>query len=442
MQFNSINFLFCFLPLFLAVYYLFPAAWRNALLVIGSLIFYFFAGSNKLLVMCLLVGTTLFTYLVGLGLRDKRKGLLIFGLAMLLALLTFLKLYDGGKYLPAGLSFYLFQQAAYLIDAYNRNLEPETSLIRYSTQIMMFPKVLMGPLMDTNDLLRQVRQPEYAISNFHTGLQEIILGLSLKVLIADRVGGLFAQAGTIGYESISTPFAWLALVSYAMRLYFDFWGYSVMARGIGHMLGFHLPVNFLDPYASRSVGEFWRRWHATLGTWFRKYLYFPLGGNRKGTFRTLFNLLVVWLFTGAWHGVGGNYLLWAMILFFFVINERLWLGKLLKAMGPVSHVYTVLVILLSWVPFAIGNWDSMVIFFQKLFGVGLPALSPTDYVVWLQDYQWLLLAGVICATPLPRMLWNKIKDQAWVDVLLFAAFWVSVYFICTSAQDPFMYFQY
>ena len=442
MQFNSTIFLFCFLPLFLAVYYLFPAAWRNTWLVAGSLAFYFCAGSNKVLVMGLLVGTTLFTYWIGRSLTHKRKGLLVFGLGALLILLAVLKLYDGGKYLPAGLSFYLFQQAAYLIDVYRRNLEPEVRLIPFSAQMMMFPKVLMGPLMDPADLRRQVRRPDYSVNNFHAGLQELILGLSLKVLLADRVGGLFAQAGTIGYESISTPFAWMALVSYAMRLYFDFWGYSIMARGIGHMLGLHLPENFLDPYASRSVSEFWRRWHATLGTWFRKYLYIPLDGNRKGSVRTLFNLLVVWLFTGAWHGVGGNYLLWAMILFFFVLNERLWLGKVLKAMGPAAHAYTVLAILLSWVPFAIGDWNSMVIFLQKLFGVGLPALSPTDYVVWLEDYQWLLLAGAVCATPLPRNVWNKVKDNALIDVLLFVVFWVCVYFVCTSAQDPFMYFQY
>ena len=442
MQFNSIAFLFCFLPLFLAVYYLFPGPWRTGLLMAASLVFYYFAGSNKLLVMGLLIGTTLFTYCIGRALWRKRTGLLVFALSVLLILLTVLKLYDGGKNLPAGLSFYLFQQAAYLISAYRRELRPEQSLISYSAQIMMFPKLLMGPLMDPADLGRQMRRPDYSAENFHAGLQEIILGLGLKVLIADRVGGLWAQAGTIGYESISTPFAWLALASYAMRLYFDFWGYSVMARGIGHMLGFHLPENFLDPYASRSVSEFWRRWHATLGTWFRKYLYIPLGGNRKGFLRTLWNLLVVWLFTGLWHGVGGNYLLWAVLLFFIVVNERLWLGKLLKAAGPLSHVYTVLAILLSWVPFAIGDWDSMVIFFRKLFGTGLPALSATDYVVWLQEYQWLLLAGVVLATPLPRMLWNKIKNHALTDVLLFALFWVAVYFVSTSAQDPFMYFQY
>lgn len=442
MQFNSVLFLFCFFPLFLAVYYLFPRSWRNGLLVLGSLVFYYYAGSNKFLVLGLLIGTTLFTWLVGRGLWRKRPLLLAFGLCVLLGLLAALKYYDGGRYLVAGLSFYLFQQAAYLIDAYRRAVEPEGNLIRYSAQIMMFPKVLMGPLTDPADIQRQVRCPEFSFENFHRGLQELVLGLCLKVLLSDRIGGLWAQAGTIGYENLSTPFAWIALVSFAMRLYFDFWGYSVMARGIGHMLGFHLPENFLDPYASGSVSEFWRRWHATLGTWFRKYLYIPLGGNRKGTMRTLLNLLVVWLFTGLWHGTGGNYILWAMILFFFVMNERLWLRHVLEAVGPVRYLYTVLVILLSWVPFAIGDWGSMVIFFQKLFGTGLPALNPADYIPWLRDYLWLLLAGVVCATPVPRYVWNKIRGSALTDVLIFALFWVVVYFICTSAQDPFMYFQY
>lgn len=442
MQYNSVLFLFCFFPLFLAVYYIFPVSWRNGLLVLGSLLFYFHAGSNKLLIMGLLIGTTLFTYLIGRSLWRKRPGLLAFGLGTLLALLLVLKIYDDGRFLPAGLSFFLFQQAAYLIGAYSRQVEPEKDLVRYSTQIMMFPKVLMGPLMDPADLQRQTEHPDFSFENFHRGLQELILGLGLKVLLADRIGGLWAQAGVIGYESLSTPFAWLSLIAYAMRLYFDFWGYSVMACGVGRMLGFCLPENFIDPYASRSVSEFWRRWHATLGIWFRNYLYIPLGGNRKGLLRTMLNLLAVWLFTGLWHGMGGNYLLWAMILFFFVVNERLWLRRVLDAVGPLSHLYTVFVILISWVPFAIGDWGSMVIFVEKLFGVGLPALNAADYVVWLQEYQWLLLAGVVFATPLPRYLWNKIKDHALTDVLLFALFWVTVFFICTSAQDPFMYFRY
>lgn len=442
MQFNSVTFLFYFIPLFLAIYYVFPSQFRNGILVIGSICFYYYAGTNKPLILSLLLGTTLFTYLIGRCLWRKRPFLFGFALTVILGILVFFKLYDGGKYLPAGLSFYLFQQAAYLIDTYRSELRPERNLIRYSVQVMMFPKVLMGPLMTPLELKRQVKHTNYTVERFHKGLQELILGLGLKVLLADRIGGLWAQAAVIGYESISTPFAWMSLAAFAMRLYFDFWGYSVMARGLGYMLGFELPENFLDPYASSSVSEFWRRWHAGLGLWFRRYLYIPLGGNRKGLLRTVFNLLVVWLFTGFWHGVGGNYLVWAMFLFFVILNERLWLRYILKDAGPFAHIYTVVVILISWVPFAIGDWNDMVIYLQKLLGEGLEAINRYDYLTWFEQYRWLLCAGILFATPLPKKIWRSIRGHWLADVFLFVLFWICVYFVCTSAQDPFMYFQY
>jgi alginate O-acetyltransferase complex protein AlgI len=208
------------------------------------------------------------------------------------------------------------------------------------------------------------------------------------------------------------------------------------------MLGFRLPENFRDPYASKSVGEFWRRWHASLGAWFRVNIYFPLGGNRKGNVRTIFNLFVVWLFTGIWHGIGGNYLVWAMFLLLLIINERLWLGKLLKKSHVICHVYTVFAILVSWLPFAVGDWNQMLMFAGRLFGFAGETLNPNDFMIWGKEYLWLLVGGVICATPLPRAVWNKVKDHTLTNIVLFALFWIVVYFIVTSAQDPFMYFQY
>lgn len=443
MQFNSIAFMFCFLPLFLAVYYFFPQRKRAALLVAGSLIFYFQAGTDPYLTVLLLLVTMLYTHLIArLMERRWRTAMLAAGLGALALELIFFKLYSGGKYLPTGMSFYIFQMAAYLVDVYRGRIEADQNLTCYAAQTMMFPKLLMGPLMDPAALQSQVRKPDNSWENFHSGLQKLILGLALKVVLANRVGGLWSQAATIGYESISTPFAWLSLLAYAMKLYYDFWSYSMMAQGIGLMLGFHLPDNFLDPYTSRSVSEFWRRWHASLGAWFREYLYIPLGGNRKGTLRTVLNLAVVWLFTGLWHGVGGNYLLWALILFFFVINERFWLRRYLDQQPVLAHIYTVIAILISWIPFAIGDWSQMTIFVSKIFACGSPALNPTDFVVWGKEYLWLLIAGVFFATTAPRKLWSKIKDHPATDVFLFALFWVAVYYIATSAQDPFMYFQY
>ena len=443
MQFNSIDFLFYFLPIFLMVYYILPDRLRNFVLIIGSLAFYAQAGSNKPLIMGLLIGSTLVTFFIAWLLEKVRSGwLLAFSLCAMAGVLMFFKLYNEGRLLPAGLSFYLFQLAAYLICVYRQQIHADRNILAFGAQTVMFPKLLSGPLMEPASLQEQVKKPNISMHNIHDGLQQLILGLGLKVLLANRLGSLWAQSSVVGYESISTPFAWMSLVAYAMQLYFDFWGYSLMAMGIGQMLGFKLPENFRDPYASRSVGEFWRRWHASLGAWFRVNIYFPMGGSRKGNLRTVFNLLVVWAFTGIWHGIGGNYLIWAAFLVFLIINERFWLAKLLKKTYVLCHVYTVLAILLSWLPFAVGDWDQMVMYLGRLFGTAGQTLNPNDYIIWGQEYLKLLIAGVICATPLPRMVWNKIKNSFVADILMFALFWVVVYFIVTSAQDPFMYFQY
>lgn len=443
MQFNSTDFLFFFFPIFLFIYYISPVRWRNTILIFGSLAFYSQAGSNKPLILGLLIGITLVTFAIARLLEMRRSGWILgIALGAMAALLMFFKLYNEGRLLPAGLSFYLFQLAAYLVCVYRRQIQADRNILAFGAQTMMFPKLLSGPLMEPASLQEQVKKPIISLQNVHDGLQLLILGLGLKVLLANRLGSLWAQSGVVGYESISTPFAWMSLVAYAMQLYFDFWGYSLMAMGIGRMLGFNLPENFLDPYASRSVGEFWRRWHATLGAWFRANIYFPMGGSRKGNLRTTLNLLVVWTFTGVWHGIGGNYLLWAAFLVFWIINERFWLGKLLKKTHVLCHVYTVLAILLSWLPFAIGDWNQMVMYAGRLFGTAGQTLNPNDYIIWGQEYLKLLIAGVIFATPLPRMIWNKIKNSFVTDILLFALFWVVVYFIVTSAQDPFMYFQY
>ena len=443
MQFNSIEFIFLFLPLFLAVYYLVPSRGRNAMLLLGSLLFYGFSGGGNYWWVAVLAACTLAVYLLGRGLgKPGRKWLLGISLTGLAAVLILFKLFRGGRYLPAGMSFYLFQMAAYLIDVFRQKNMPERNIVRFGTQMALFPKLLSGPLMDPNRLQNQAESREYRYSEFHRGLQELILGLALKVLLANRVGGLWSLAGNGGYGTLSTPAAWMALTAYTMQLYFDFYGYSLMAMGIGRMLGFDLPRNFDDPYASKTVSEFYRRWHVTLGAWFREYVYFPLGGSRCGKVRTVLNLAVVWLFTGLWHGVGGNYLLWAGFLFLLIVCEHLWYGKFLKGTRVLGHVYTVFVILLSWVPFAVGDFSQMLVFLGRLFGRGGSVLNPQDYIMWAMEYWKLLLAGLILATPWPRRLWEKLRQSTLADAALLAVFWLVVYYISTAAQDPFLYFQY
>ena len=455
MQFNSLEFLFLFLPIFMAVYCLVPVKARSASLVLGSLLYYAFASNGNYWWVTILFVIAVLAYFAGLSLASSgSQGLLITYLVSLAGILVFFKLFRGGRYLPSGMSFYLFQIAAYLCDVYqpsytpkytratNRNCAPERNFLSFAGQIFMFPKLLSGPLMNPAGLQAQQRDADVNGKNIRDGLQLLILGLGFKVLLANRMGGLWAEAGIAGYDSISVPFAWLALTAYAMQLYFDFYGYSLMAMGLGKMLGYDLPRNFDSPYASKTVSEFYRRWHITLGNWFRDYLYIPLGGNRNGTMATIFNLAVVWLFTGLWHGVGGNYLLWAGFLFLLIVNERLWFGKLMKKSHVFCHLYVVFVILLSWIPFAIGDSSEMISFVGRLFGVTGITVNSRDFVYSMTDYLPMLVAGVLFATPYPRKLWERIRHTFVSDLLILGLFWAVVYFISTAAQDPFMYFQY
>ncbi len=443
MQFNSVGFLFCFLPLFLIFYYCVKEKLQTPILILGSLLFYGLSAGGHYWWVLLLVVITGSSYFVQRGLeKPKSTAVFVLWMVFLSGILIFLKVFQGGKHLPAGVSFYLFQIAAVLADVYRRKIPSYESASLFFRDITMFPKLLSGPLMDPGKLRSMPNATQPIARNIHDGLQTLILGLALKVILANNLGGLWAQPAVTGYQYISTPAAWIAIVSFAMQLYLDFFGYSLMAIGIGRMLGFELPPNFLEPYAARSVSDFYRRWHATLGAWFKQYVYIPLGGNRKGLLRTLLNMAVVWLFTGLWHGVGGNYLLWAGFLCFLIINERLWLGKLLEKSKVFSHFYVVIMILLSWIPFAIGDWDTMVLFIGRLFGqMGTPT-DPTDYLQWLDMYRWLLPVSLLAMTPLPGMLWKKIRHTLWADLIVFVLFWVVVYYLATTAQNPFLYFQY
>ncbi len=441
MQFTSISFLFHYLPIFLVLYYIADVRFKNAVLLIGSIVYYGLAVEWAVMPMAVLILITLLTYVAGLAIERKPlRWLFPLMIVTLACVMIFFKCVDGGKLFPVGMSFYLFQVTAYLVCIYQGKLNAEKNIIRYGAQVMMFPKVTSGPLCDPVQLQEQTKDRSVTAKDFHKGLQLLILGMAMKVLIANRVGSLWNQASVIGYDSLSAPFAWLSLTGYAMKLYLDFFGYSVMAMGLGRMMGFHLPKNFDDPYTAKSISDFYRRWHASLGLWFRNNVYIPMGGNRKGTLRTILNLLVVWTFTGLWHGVGGNYLLWAGILAFFIIIERLFLRKFLDKSRVLCHIYTVFVIMVSWVPFAIGDWNLMLIFLGRMFGIGSAAGMTGDFTYWLKDYAELLIPGVLIMTGIPGKIWYWIENSWLADVICFILFWFCVYFIATAAQDPFAYF--
>ena len=441
MQFHTINFLFLFLPAFMVIYHLIPTSWKNMLIITGSLLFYFLGCGGNYWWLQVILAMTVLVFYTGQRITG-RSWLLGVSLGTMAALLTFFKLFDGGRHLPGGMSFYLFQMAAYLIDVFRGSVEPERSLTAYSAATLMFPKLLSGPIVRPVQMIQWQIGPRRVRAERYRGLEQLILGLSMKVLLADPLGGLWAKVTVVGFESVSTLLLWMALVSYALRLYLDFWGYSLMAMGLGRMLGYRLPENFRDPYGARSVSDFYRRWHITLGAWFREYVYFPLGGSRKGKGRTVINLTIVWLLTGLWHGTGANYLVWAATLVFFIIQEKLWLDPFLEKHRILAHIYVVTVILLSWVPFAAGGWVQMGTCFGRLFALTGQALNRGDVLAWGGEYLPYLIPGILLTTPFPGKLWSGIRSSRFADCILLVLFWFSVYVIASGAQSSFLYFQY
>lgn len=442
MQFNSIQFIFYFLPVFLAVYYILPANFGTTVLAAGSFLFYGFAVGWDPLALGVLFAAFFTAFFGGMAAESEKRRWVFWPAVFCLGMsLVFFKLFLWGILLPVGMSFYVFQLIAYLADVYRGKIRAERDVIDFFAEVFLFPKLLSGPIASSRDLQKYARRPHRKLFTFHMGLQEFILGLGLKVVLANRLGGVWAQGSTVGFEQVSTPYAWLAAVTFSMRLYFDFYGYSLMAVGLGHMVGWNLPMNFLEPYSAKTVSDFYRRWHATLGRWFRDYIYIPLGGSRRGTARTLLNLAVVWALTGFWHGVGGGYMMWAGILFALIAAERLFLKKPLEKSRVVCHIYLILAIVLSWVPFAAGSAGEAVTVFSRLFAVGGVGMT-ADFLDCLPKYAWLLAGGVFFATPLPRKLWGKLQKTALADVFLFFLFWACLYLVATARQDPFIYFDF
>lgn len=452
--FNSFSFLLVFLPAFLAVYYIVPQALRNGVLALGSFVFYCVGAWSQpwslgLPILYILLSYPVQRYLYRPALRYvyklRAKLLLSLSLAALFGGLLAAKLLSGSGSvaMPLALSFYTFQIAACLIDAY-RGRAVQENLISYAGEILMFPKLLSGPLMSPVSLTRQTNRRSYSLERLDLGLREFIGGLSLKVLLADQIGGLWRQVQTIGAASVSTALAWVGLIACGLQLYFDFWGYSVMARGLGMMLGFRLPINFDQPYSSKSVSEFWRRWHITLGAWFREYVYIPLGGSRKGAARTAVNLLVVWVFTGLWHGVTLNYLLWGLFLFFLIVNEKLWLGRLLGKGRILPHLYLLLTIFLSWLIFSLPDLSVLGVYLRRLFPFagGAAGLNPGDVLIYLRQYGAAFGLGLLFATPWPARLWTRIRRTPFGTALCVLLFWACFYCVSVATSDPFLYFSF
>ena len=471
MVFSSIAFIMYFMPVFFLVYYILPAAYKNAWLFLASLGFYYYGvrgnpGYLLLMIMSVVVNFVVGKLIAAQKTKRVRKVWLVVGIVYDLGWLILFKylgffienlnalfgavhiklqLETWNLILPIGISFYTFQIISYLVDVYRKETKAEKSLISLGTYLCMFPQLIAGPIVNYHLIQEQLHNRKHSMEKVESGLKIFALGLAYKVLLANRVGHLWTEVTAIGYESISTPLAWMSIVAYSLQLYFDFYGYSLMAIGLGRMMGFDFPQNFNNPYMAVSMTDFWRRWHMTLGGWFREYVYIPLGGNRGGFAKTVRNMFVVWLLTGLWHGASWNFVLWGLLLFVLLFVEKAGLGKVLERHKVLGHIYMIFWIPLSWLVFVITDLSQLGIYLQKLFpffGSDGTVLFQGDYLKYGKTYGIYLVLGILFATGIQEKLLKKNKNRLWVILLLLALFWASVYCMYLGMDDPFLYFRF
>ncbi len=473
MMFSDLKFLFIFMPVMFAVYYLAPRKARIPCLLLGSLAFYVWGVillQQPLYYIPLFLLASLVNWLLGLLIergKKSRRAWLIVGLVYNFGWLFLFKYADFflgtaqsavNRFwpfsgitlpllqwaLPIGISFYTFQIVSYLVDVYRRDIKAERSLIRLATYLYLFPRLSTGPIVTYPQVSERLRKPVISLALVEDGLKEFTIGLGLKVLLADRLFPLWDTIVKTYAFDISTPLAWMGVIAYSMYIYFEFYGASLMAIGLGRMLGFELPANFRHPYMARSVTDFWRRWHITLGSWFRDYVYIPLGGNRVCVPRHILNMLVVWLFTGFWHGANWNFLLWGLFFFVLLVMEKYFTRSALERFPLLGHAYMAVIIPVSFLIFEVSDLSQLAIYIERLFPF-LPGeagyIAPGDWLLELSSYGVPLFIGLIFCTNWPRRLYERMKNTVWGTLMLLLIFWASIYFLymMRDATNPFKY---
>ena len=462
MVFSSLPFLFLFLTVVLLLSHLLPFRLRNGFLLLANLVFYAYGEPVYILIM---LGSILVNFFAGVcmgrsGSRRGRRGVLVVGIILNLAALGVFKyaglfvgtlrqipalsgLPEVNISLPIGISFYTFQAASYLIDVYWKDCEPSGNFINFACYISLFPQLIAGPIVRYRDVNEQLVSRKETPTLFSSGARLFVVGMAKKVLLANQFGMVWdaisadpVAAGAIG--------AWWGACAYTLQIYFDFAGYSDMARGLGRMLGFEFCINFNYPYISKSVTEFWRRWHISLSTWFRDYVYIPLGGNRCGKLRQCFNILVVWALTGFWHGAGWNFLFWGFYYGVLLLLEKLLLGKFLRrAPALVQHLYTMVIVVIGWVFFASPDLSTALDYLGVMFSLEAGTMGTMTIVgPWIG----MAVLGVLASTPLAKGIWERLQHRKAMP-LVEAVLCLALLLLCTASlvsdsYNPFLYFRF
>ncbi len=473
MVFSSPVFLFAYLPLTLAVYYLMPLRWRNLALFLLSLVFY---GWDKPIYIPVMLFSVTVSYLCGFPIgkyrdRDRHRARvwLVVSLVLNLSVLVFFKYTNfiienlrlipplaGVLHplewleLPIGISFYTFQIMSYSIDLYRGENETQRSYIAFGTYVALFPQLIAGPIVRYRDVDRQLLSRTHTVDRFASGVRRFAVGFGKKILLGDALAAVYAYLSTAADFEFTVLSGWLMVATYTLHIYFDFSGYSDMAIGLGRMFGFEFPENFRYPYMASSITDFWRRWHITLSTWFREYVYIPLGGNRRGRARQYFNLAVVWLLTGLWHGASWNFVLWGLFYLILLVAEKAFLLRLLernRLTRVLGHIGALLLVGIGWMIFDHTDLGETFRIIGGLFGIGTAGFAAATVSWQALRLLPLLAVSVAVATPYPTRLWNRLTGRrpaltVLEPVLLVAVLALSVACAVRSDYSPFLYFNF
>ena len=469
MVFSSITFLFAFFPAVLLVYYISPRIIRNFILMLFSMFFYAWGEPKYIIIM---VVSILLGYIMGLLIdsslkndnRKRARVYMIVDVVINLGILFFFK-YAGfateninripgvdlkvlNIALPLGISFYTFQILSYTVDVYMGKAKVQKNIINLGAYITLFPQLIAGPIVRYETVAEQLDTRKENIDDFGEGAKRFIIGLGKKVLIANIASEIFENLSALSLDENSVILSWICAIAFSLRIYFDFAGYSDMAIGLGKMFGFTFLENFNYPYISKSITEFWRRWHISLSTWFRDYVYIPLGGNRVGKAKTIRNIFIVWLLTGFWHGAAWNYIIWGLYYFVLLMVEKLGFGKVLEKMPSVfSRIYALFFINLGWVIFAYEDLGTLGKVISNMFGFGGIPFSNGLTMFTVLSYILFFVIAFIAATPVPKLIWGKIVDkiktmEVLEVVLLFFVLLLATAFLASDAFNPFLYFRF
>ena len=458
MVFSSILFIFRFLPIAMGIYFLTPKKLKNLSLLILSLIFYSWGEPRYFLLM---IASIFVDYFISINIEKNNKNkkikilLLAISIIFNVGILFFFKyinffieninsifnmsLNNVKITLPLGISFYTFQTMSYTIDVFLGKVKAEKNIINFGAFVCLFPQLIAGPIVKYIDISKELKNRDINLDEIQEGIRLFILGLGSKVLIANNIGSLWNEVETMGFNNISTILAWMGIIAFSLQIYFDFNGYSLMAIGLGKILGFNFPNNFNYPYESRSITEFWRRWHITLGQWFKQYVYIPLGGNRLGRARTYFNLFIVWFLTGLWHGASYNFILWGLYFFILICIEKNGLLNLLNKHKLISHIYTIFFILVGWVLFAVIDLNQIINFLKKMFIFN----AGNEWIYYLRNYSITYTIAIIFSTSFLKKIYNKFVKSNIVDtIILITIFLLSIAYLVDSSYNPFLYFRF